>query len=162
MTRSFSMPRLRWLAVAITLAVLAACGTTGTGTKPTNGTAPPVSGSCGGNQRFQLTGAGSMDDPCAFDPVVVSGSHCQLLRVDAEAVSVTRVPPAVIFEKDGASIDRTPNVPSSGTWSATTSNFNCSTGPGCADGTYRVRLSQTENPSLCSDYGSVTLKLVLR
>jgi hypothetical protein len=68
----------------------------------------------------------------------------------------------VIFEKDGTAFDRTANVPSAGTWSATTTHFNCSTGPGCADGTYAVRLQQQENPILCSEYGNVTLKLVLR
>jgi hypothetical protein len=168
MTRSQLLAHRLRLALALVLAVaVPACtlsnGTKngGTTTRPPGG-GQPSGGSCGGNQQFQLTGAGSMDDPCAFDPVVVRNSHCQLLRIDAEAAGAAQVPPGVIFEKDGAAFDRSANVASVGTWSATTTNFNCSNGPGCADGTYALRLSQPENPILCSEFGSVTLKLVLR
>ncbi len=109
----------------------------------------------------QLTGAGAQDDPCSFDPIVVRGSCCQLLRLDVAVSSASQVPPAVIFEKDGVPFERTTNPVGSG-WSATTTKFNCSSGPGCADGTYTVRLRQLENPILCSEFGAPTLTLVLR
>jgi hypothetical protein len=168
MATLLSSRSLRWLGLAVVVAVfLPACGTLGggtkpTGTKPTTGTTPPPSGgSCRGDQEFQLTLTGSMDDPCAFNPVVVSNSHCQLLRMDAEATGAAQAPPSVIFEKNGSPFDRSANG-SSGGWSATTTHHNCTSGPGCADATYALKLAQQENPILCAEYGSVTLRLVLR
>ena len=118
------------------------------------------SGQCTGQQQHQLTGAGSQDDPCVYDPIIVRCSNCQLLRLDLAATNATQTPPAVIFEKDGVTSEPTAN-PATGTWSATTNALNCSTGPGCADGTYIVRLRQPENSVLCSEFGTLTLTLKL-
>ncbi len=123
-------------------------------------------GSCIGTQEFVLTGAGSQDDPCVFDPVVIQCSNCVLNKLELRSRGATLWPTGVVFEKDGATSERSlngpgPNDPSDVVWTANTNALSCSTPLGCADGTYTVRLNQTENPSLCADFGSVTLTAVL-
>lgn len=123
-------------------------------------------GSCIGTQEFLLTGAGSQDDPCVFDPVVIQCSNCVLNKLELRSRGAALWPTGVVFEKDGVTSERSlngpgPNDPSDVVWTANTNALACSTPLGCADGTYTVRLKQTENPSLCADFGSVTLTAVL-
>ncbi len=121
-------------------------------------------GYCAGNVQRVLTLDSTTpgypaSNPCVYQPEHLRCSNCQLNSLSVTGAGGSQVPAGADLRHD-STIDNNRSVTVGPPWSAVTNALNCSSGPGCADGTYVVRL---ENPNGydCRDFGTATLRLTL-